>query len=99
MHRVEWKQIAEDELNAVIDFIADDSPNSAEDFAADLRAKTEKLREHPELYRPGRRRGTREMVVQPNYIVIYRVIKKFKVVEILRVKHVAKKWPATGERK
>ena len=98
MHRIEWKQIAEDELNDIVDFIANESPTSAEHFAADLRTKVSKLVEHPELYRPGRKRGTREMVVHPNYIVIYRIINKRAVVEILRVKHAAKKWPATGAR-
>ena len=94
MHRLEWKQVAEDELNDIVDFIANDSPVSAEHFAADLRTKVNKLCEHPELFRPGRKRGTREMVVHPNYIVIYRVIKKHEVVEILRVKHAAQQWPA-----
>jgi toxin ParE1/3/4 len=98
MHRIEWKQVAEDELDDIVDFIANDSPTSAERFAADLRAKVSKLCEHPELYRPGRTRGTREMVVHPNYIVNYRVINKCALVEILRVKDTAKKWPITGAR-
>jgi toxin ParE1/3/4 len=91
MHRLEWKQIAEDDLAAIVDFIAEDSPTSAERLATDLRAKADKLREHPEMYRAGRKRGTREMVVHPNYVVIYRVQKE--TVEILRVKHTAQQWP------
>ena len=95
MHRLEWKPIAEEDLAGIIDFIAEDSPASAERLAADLRAKAEKMREHPDMYRLGSRRGTREMVVHPNYIVIYRVLKKAGVVEILRVKHAAQKRKTT----
>ena len=96
MYRLEWKQIAEDDLADILDFIAEDSPTSAERFAAAIRAKAEKLREHPLLYRVGRMRGTREMVAHPNYIVIYRV--RSKVVEILRVKRGALQWPPTKEK-
>lgn len=65
MHRIEWKQIAEDDLADILDFIAEDSPTSAERFAANIRAKVENLRSHPESCRVGRKRGTREMVVHP----------------------------------
>jgi addiction module RelE/StbE family toxin len=39
----------------------------------------------------GRIKDTRELVVHPNYIVIYRIVGK--AVEVLRVKHAAQKWP------
>jgi addiction module RelE/StbE family toxin len=94
-----WRPQAENDLLGIIERIWQDNPDRAATFAQEIQDKAERLPEHPELYRVGRRRGTREMVVHPNYIVIYRIIKKSKVVEILRVKHVAKKWPVTGERK
>lgn len=91
MHLLEWKQIAEDDLADILDFIAEDSPTSAERFAADIRAKSERLRDRPDLCQVGRKRGTREMVVHPNYILIYQILTA-KVV-ILRVKHTAQQWP------
>ena len=42
------------------------------------------------LYRHGRVSGTREMVVHPNYIVVYRVT---HVVEILNVLHSRQEYP------
>lgn len=91
MHQLEWKQLAEDDLAAILDFIAEDNPASAEHFAADIRAKAKQLQQHPELCRVGRKRGTREMVAHPNYILIYRVLTA--KIEILRVKHIAQQWP------
>ncbi|EGF30708.1 hypothetical protein IMCC9480_982 [Oxalobacteraceae bacterium IMCC9480] len=35
--------------------------------------------------------GTRELIIHPNYIIPYRV--RENVVEILRVQHVARRWP------
>jgi plasmid stabilization system protein ParE len=58
--------VAEEDLSEIIDFIANDSPESAENFAAALRTKVGKLTEYPKLYRAGRIHGTREMVVYPN---------------------------------
>ncbi|HLL30469.1 MAG TPA: type II toxin-antitoxin system RelE/ParE family toxin, partial [Allosphingosinicella sp.] len=45
-----------------------------------MEACAERLPDHPFLYRPGRAPGTREAVVHPNYILIYRV--KGEAVEI-----------------
>ena len=91
MYRLEWKPIAENDLLNIITFIAAESPVSAEHFALDIRARVEGLPAHPELYRVGRQRGTREMVVHPNYLVVYRIVKT--TIEILRVKHAAQQWP------
>ena len=91
MHRLEWKPHARGDLLHIAEHIAQDSPDSADKLVDNIEAKAERLREHPELYRVGRKRGTRELVAHPNYIVIYRL--KAKVVEILRVKHTAQQWP------
>lgn len=91
MHKVTWRPQAENDLIKIIEHIWQDNPERAVTFAQEIQAKAEKLREHPELYRIGRKRGTRELVAHENYIVIYRVLPK--TVEILRVKHVAQQWP------
>lgn len=91
MRRLEWKAQARADLIRIAEHIAQDSPESAEKLADDIEAKVQRLREHPELYRLGRKRGTRELVAHENYIVIYRVLPE--AVEILRVKHAAQQWP------
>lgn len=93
MHRLEWKKQARNDLIKIVEHIAEDSPDSADKLADDIEAKAAKLPDHPELYRIGRKRGTREMVVHSHYIVIYRV--SAKIIEVLRVKHTAQQWPVT----
>jgi addiction module RelE/StbE family toxin len=75
----------------IVEHIAQDNPDAAEELANDIEAKAEKLREFPEMYKVGRKRGTRELVAHKNYIVVYRVINS--QVEVLRVKHSAQQWP------
>ena len=91
MHRLEWKKQARLDLIKIVEHIAEGNPDAADKLADDIESKAEGLREHPELYRAGRKRGTREMVVHPHYIVIYRV--RTEAVEVLRVKHTAQRWP------
>ena len=91
MYRLEWKKQANNDLIKIVVHIAEDNEVAADNLADLILGKAEQLRENPELYRAGRKRGTREMVVHPHYIVIYRVQKE--TVEILRVKHTAQRWP------
>jgi addiction module RelE/StbE family toxin len=86
-----WKQLALNDRERIMNRIAKDSPQAALDLDEMIEQKADQLIEYPEKYRVGRKRGTREMVVHPNYIVIYRVLPS--KVEILRVKHAAQQWP------
>jgi addiction module RelE/StbE family toxin len=86
-----WKQLALNDRERIMDYIAEDNPQAALDLDELFEQKADRLIEQPELYRAGRKRGTREMVVHPNYLVIYRIQKE--TVEILRVKHAAQQWP------
>lgn len=76
---------------AIMAFIAQDNPNAAIELDYEFEAKAEIARRRPTLYKPGRVRGTREIVVRPNYVMVYRAIGD--IVEILRVLHAAQQWP------
>ena len=56
-----------------------------------IQGKVEQLPAHPKRCRPGRVNGTRELVVRPNYIVVY--AETPAVVTVLRVLHAAQMWP------
>jgi toxin ParE1/3/4 len=75
----------------IMDYIAKDNPAAALKLDELITQKAAQLVAQPTLYRIGRKRGTREMVVHPNYLVIYRTHNGN--VEILRVKHAARKSP------
>ena len=73
-------------------YIAQDNPKAAAKFVLHLRDSASMLGEQPNLGRPGRIPGTRELVItQFPYILPYRV--RNDTVEILRVFHTARKWP------
>ncbi len=86
-----WKKQASLDLLNLVEHIAQDNPDAAEALANDIEAKAEKLRTFPEMFKLGRKRGTRELVAHKNYIVVYRVTNS--QVEVLRVKHSAQQWP------
>jgi len=78
----------------IMDYIAKDNPIAAYELDELIESKANQLIERPKLYQASRRvRGTREMIVHPNYIIIYRIVVESDTVEILRVKHAAQQWP------
>ena len=91
MRRLEWKAQAENDLFDILDYIGRDNPDAAVEVVQKIRTKVDGLRERPTLYRAGRIRGTREMIVHRNYIVFYRA--SDEAVTILRVKHARRQWP------
>jgi addiction module RelE/StbE family toxin len=70
---LEWKAAAQVDLLEIVDHIGAENPDAASAFAQMVYAKAEALCLSPTLYRSGRVRGTREMVVHRNYVVFYRV--------------------------
>ena len=60
---------AEDKAR-IIDYIAEDSPQAAIEQGDEIERQVERLLEHPRLGRPGRVRGTRELVI--NRTPLYR---------------------------
>lgn len=91
MIRLVWRPLAYEDRASIMEYIAQDNPVAALELDEDIEAKTNALIDHPKLYKPGRLKGTRELVIRPNYVVIYRESKTD--VAILRVLHAAQQWP------
>jgi toxin ParE1/3/4 len=90
--RVRWLRQALRNLDQEAAYLARDNPDIAAEFVIHLRDSASALAHHPQLGRPGRVVGTRELVVTRfPYILPYRV--RGDAVEILRVFHTARKWP------
>ena len=86
-----WKPAAIADRKRITAHIAHDDPRAAMEMGDMLIDKAALLDQHPMLGRVGRVKGTRELLAQPNYILIYRVAEE--AAEVLRVKHAAQKWP------
>ena len=91
MNRLTWRPLALADRDDIMVYIAQDNPVVAFDLDLEFEAKAESARMRPKLYKAGRVKGTREIVVRPNYVMIYRITGD--VVEVLRVLHAAQQWP------
>lgn len=88
---VQWLFEAESDLETILIYIADRNPTAAFDLQDEIEQATSQLPQHPYLYRHGRVAGTRELVVHPNYLIVYRVTSA--AVEIVNVLHTRQQYP------
>ncbi len=91
MRVLSWRQTAREDLLAIIDYIADDNPDAAQELKDEIEARAAELTAYPQMYKSGRVTGTREMVVRANYVVVY--AEGDGEVSVLRVLHAARQWP------
>ena len=90
---VVWSPRAIQHLAALRAYIARDNPDAAAGVALTLLAAVERLAELPNLGRPGRLAGTRELVVPGTpFVIPYRV--RSDRLEILAVFHGRQQWPS-----
>jgi len=89
--RLVWTRPASVDRKNIREYISRD--NSAAALALDdlFSGRARQLIDHPGFGRPGRVAGTRELVVHPNYILVYDVAGD--LVRVLRVLHAARQWP------
>lgn len=78
-------------MRAIVDYISDDNPDAALALLEEIQGRVAHLPDHPKSGRFGRVKGTRELIVQPNYIVVY--AESAAVISVLRVLHAAQMWP------
>ena len=83
--------MAEADREIIFDHIAQDNPGAAIALDEDFKAKAEQARQPPPLYKPGRVKGTREIVVRPNYVMVYRF--EGGTLAVLRVLHARQNYP------
>ena len=81
-----WTNRALKRLDNIADFIARDNPLRAQTFVVELRNKLEVLKTQS-VGRAGRVFGTKELVLQPNYLAVYRI--KANQVQVLTILHTA----------
>jgi addiction module RelE/StbE family toxin len=87
-----WSVYALEDRIAIFDYIESDNPIAAVRVDTRIENEVERLIEFPEMGRPGRIVGTRELVItRTPYIVAYTFA--HDSVTILRILHGAQQWP------
>lgn len=86
-----WLDEAESQLLDILSYIADRNPTAAARINDLIEEGVNRAASMPYLYRRGRVEGTREAVVHPNYIVVYKVTSVS--IEITGVIHARRQYP------
>jgi len=90
--KVAWTRLALEDLDSAYGYVAEENLSAAVRTIERIRKALEAVSRHPEIGRPGRVEGTRELIISGTpFIVAYRV--KAKSIEILSVIHGARRWP------
>jgi toxin ParE1/3/4 len=90
--KIQWHAQASHDLLDAIRYVAEDNLDAALRLRDTIREQIELLAELPEMGRPGRVRGTRELVIAgTRYVVAYSVTRDR--VTIYRILHGARQWP------
>lgn len=91
MAELYWTHEALEDRRQIRSLIAADNLQAAKKLDARFTEATEKLRRFPNLGRPSRVNGSRELFPHKNYRIIYQA--DGDVVIILAIIHVARLWP------
>ena len=89
--RVIWSVVAEHDLNAIVEYIAQDNIHAALEMDELLQNSAAGLGIFPNQGKAGRIPGTRELSAHKHYILVYRVTND--TVEIATVLHTSRQWP------
>jgi toxin ParE1/3/4 len=89
---VAWSVYAFADREAIFDYVAANNPRAAVSLDDRIESRVEGLAQFPEMGRPGRVQGTRELVIhRTSYIAAYRIVGD--TIQILRILHGAQQWP------
>lgn len=89
---IEWLPKAESNRFNQLDYIAEVNPLPAADMDDEIEKQLSLLTDNPEMGRPGRMRGTRELVlVSTPFVLVYRL--KGHRIQVMRFLHHAQAWP------
>jgi addiction module RelE/StbE family toxin len=90
--KLRWLAAANEDRVAIYDYIEEDSPDNAIIVDDRILRAVANLVDFPCIGRPGRRKGTKELVIpQTSFLAAYRV--RGDTVDILRIVRAAKRWP------
>jgi toxin ParE1/3/4 len=90
--QLRWTSAAVDDLENIANYLFEKTPENAARLIRDLYNASSTLKSFPNRGRPGKKEGTREMVIPfLPYVVVYRV--RSDTVHIVRILHSSQDWP------
>ncbi|MDI1260575.1 type II toxin-antitoxin system RelE/ParE family toxin [Aquabacterium sp.] len=93
--KVIWTPEAEQDREDIWLYIAADNPRAAIQIDALFSDATARLVDHPQIGRPGKIPGTRELIPHENYRLVYEL--DGEVVWVLALIHTSRRWPPARE--
>ncbi len=90
---IEWLAQANRNRFEQLDYIAQDNPLAAADQDAEIERQVNMLLQQPKLGRPGRVKGTRELVIGHTPFIVVSRIKGTQRIQILHLLHGSQLWP------
>ncbi len=91
---LDWLTKADERRFSQLDYIAQRNASAALKADQEIETQVNQLLEHPGMGRPGRVKGTRELVISRTpFIVVFRVRPKLGRIEIIRFLHSSQRYP------
>jgi addiction module RelE/StbE family toxin len=94
MKRIEWLTSAKNDLIEIGDYLRRFNLRAARNVPMSIFKRANAiLGENPEIARAGRVKGTRELFIEPHFLVVYYVQPRDKKVFIINVIHTSRDYP------
>lgn len=91
---IDWLPDANRNRFEQLDHIAKDTPLAAANQDDEIERQVNMLSQHPKMGRPGRMKGTRELVISNTpFIAVYR-LKGTQRIEVINLLHGSQQWPS-----
>ncbi len=91
MLNARWDAEARIQLDNIVQYIRDRNLAAAERLEQSFQISVERFCSIPMIGRSGRVAGSREWIVHPNYLIIYRMTEQ--TIDIVRVLHARQQYP------
>jgi addiction module RelE/StbE family toxin len=90
--QLRWTEEAANDLERIADYLSQNTPGRAQELVQRIYDAPASLLTFPNRGRPGKVRGTRELVLRAlPYVVVYAV--REDAVVVVRILHGAQQWP------
>ena len=90
--QLRWTEDAADDLERIADYLLTHTPDRAQELVRRVYDAPTTLLTFPNRGRPGKKEGTRELVLTPlPYVVVYTI--RGDAIVVVRILHGAQQWP------